>query len=35
VAKELQQVINEWEGIFEESQRPLPTVRVRLTVEFV
>jgi predicted RNase H-like HicB family nuclease len=34
VARELQQVIDEWERIFDESQRPLPPVRVKPTMEF-
>jgi predicted RNase H-like HicB family nuclease len=35
VAKELQQVIDEWERILDESHRPFPPVRVKPTVEFV
>ena len=35
VAKELQQVIDEWEQLFETSQRALPPVRVRPTLEIV
>ena len=34
VAKELQQVIDEWELLFETSKLSLPPVRVRPTVEF-
>ena len=34
VARELQQVIDEWEQIFETGKRPLPPVRVKPTVEF-
>ena len=35
VAKKLQQVIDEWECILDESQRNLPPVRVRPSMEFV
>jgi len=35
VAKELQQVIDEWERLFETSQRALPPVRVRPTLGIV
>jgi predicted RNase H-like HicB family nuclease len=35
VAKKLQQVIDEWECILDESQRTLPPVRVRPSMEFV
>lgn len=34
VAKELQQVIDEWEDIFDANQRSLPPVRVEPTMEF-
>jgi len=34
VARELQQVIDEWERLFEAQSRPLPAVRVKPTMEF-
>ena len=34
VARELQQVIDEWESIFAEGNRPFPPVRVKPTMEF-
>jgi hypothetical protein len=34
VARELPQVIDEWEQIFEAGKRPLPPVRVKPTMEF-
>ena len=34
VARELQQVIDEWECIFDEQQRVYPPVRVKPTMEF-
>ena len=34
VAKDLQQVIDEWEQILESGSRPLPPVRVKPMVEF-
>jgi len=33
--RNLQQVVDEWERIFEASQRPLPPVRVKPTMELV
>jgi hypothetical protein len=34
VAKELQQVIDEWEIILDAGSRPFPRVRVKPTVDF-
>lgn len=34
VAKELQQVIDEWEHIFDDQQRSFPPLRVKPTMEF-
>jgi len=35
VAKELQQVIDEWESLLDGGQRSMPPVRVRPSMEFV
>lgn len=35
VARKLQELIDEWEAVFDEDRRILPPVRVKPTVEYV